>query len=119
VRHGRVVERTTGRAVATRVGRADRWWLRLRGLLGRDALAEGEGLWLVPCPSVHMLGMRLPLDVALLDRDGRVVATFEALPPGRRVASARGAYVALELGAGALRRAGIGPGTLLDWEDTT
>jgi hypothetical protein len=34
------------------------------------------------------------------------------------MASARGAHAALELGAGALRRAGIAPGTLLDWEDT-
>ena len=46
---------------------------RRRGLLGRDDL-EGA-LVLRPCRWVHTLGMRFPIDVAYLDRDGVVVKT--------------------------------------------
>jgi uncharacterized membrane protein (UPF0127 family) len=119
VRTGRVVERPSGRAIAHRVERADRWWHRLRGLLGRDRLDEGEGLLLVPCRAVHMMGMRLTLDVALLDRSGRIVAVFEELRPGRAVARHRDAHAALELPAGALRRAALAPGAMLVWEEST
>ena len=37
-------------------------------MLGRPAPRPGEGLLLTPCSSVHMYGMRFPLDVAFLDR---------------------------------------------------
>src|SRR3954454_22008295 len=59
---------------------ADTRATRRRGLLGSDSLAGA--LWLGPCSSVHCVGMRYPIDVALVDRRGRVrkVAT---LPPGR------------------------------------
>ena len=118
MRRGRIVERPGGRTIAHRVDRAERWWQRLRGLLGRDRLDEGEGLLLVPCRAVHMLGMRLTLDVALLDRTGRIVAVFEELRPGRAIASHRQAHAALELPAGTLRRAALGPGAMLAWEET-
>ena len=43
---------------------------RRKGLLGTDAV-EGA-LWITKCPSVHMMGMRYPIDVAVVDRDGVV-----------------------------------------------
>ena len=52
---------------------ADNFWRRLRGLLGRSGLEAGEGLVIRPCNSVHMLGMRFPLDVLYLDRAGTVL----------------------------------------------
>jgi len=56
---------------------------RLVGLLGTAAIAEGEGLWIVPCRGVHTLGMRYPIDVAFLDARGVVVGILEGLPPNR------------------------------------
>lgn len=46
---------------------------RRRGLLHRDDV-EGA-LVLRPCRWVHTIGMRFPIDVAYLDRDGVVVKT--------------------------------------------
>ena len=60
-----------GASLGTRVRMADRWWLRLRGLIGRPALTHGAGLLLAPCQGVHTLGMRSCLDVLFLDREGR------------------------------------------------
>ena len=51
---------------------------RGRGLLGTDRV-EGA-LWITRCPSVHMMGMRYPIDVAVVDRDG-VVLQVKTLRP--------------------------------------
>lgn len=101
--------------LAERVARADRWWKRLRGLLGAPPPQPGEGLLLTPCRAVHMLGMRVPLDVALVDREGRVVAVYSSLRPGARSAWHADARHALELPAGTLERSGTRAGDLLHW----
>lgn len=95
-----------GPVLGDRVGVADRWWPRFRGLLGRPSLGPGEGLLLEPCRAVHMLGMRFALDVAFLDRDGIVVAAYPNLRPGARTGWHRGAARALELPAGTLAASG-------------
>ena len=102
--------------LGTRIGLADRWWLRLRGLLGREALPAGEGLILRPCRAVHMRGMAFPLDVAFLDRSGAVVAAYHSIPPGARTRWHKAARDALELPAGTLTASGtaIGDTIVLD-----
>ncbi len=99
-----------GRLLGDRIGIADRWWLRLRGLLGRPGLPHGEGLLLDPCRAVHMLGMRFPIDVAFLDPGGAVVAVYHALAPGARTAWHRTASTAIELPAGTLQASETGVG---------
>jgi uncharacterized membrane protein (UPF0127 family) len=84
----------------------------MRGLLGRDSLAEGEGLLLKPCGSVHTLFMRFPIDVVFLDRELSVVAVRPKVRPWRTT-GARGAKVTLELAAGEAARLGIAPGMQL------
>jgi uncharacterized membrane protein (UPF0127 family) len=99
--------------LGTRVGHARRWYQRLRGLLGRDRLAPGEGMLLEPCRAVHMFGMRFPLDIAMLGVDGTVVAVYPALEPGERTRYHRDARSALELPAGTLAETGTVPGDRL------
>lgn len=110
-----VTNLTRGRCVAGQVWVADRWWLRLRGLLGRSPLHDGEGLMLQPCKAVHMLGMRYPIDVVFLDRQGGVVATYHRLEPGSRSHWHQQAAVALELRAGTLQATGTQTGDALQW----
>ena len=102
MRYLRAENPARGSVLGTRVVLADRWWLRLRGLLGRDDLKPGEGLLLRPCRAVHMSWMRFPVDVAFLDHRGGVVATYHALPPGSRTGWHGAARDALELPAGTL-----------------
>lgn len=101
-----------GRVLLDRCWIADRPWSRMRGLLGRSGLEQGEGLLLKPCGSVHTLFMRFPIDVVFLDRELSVLAARAAVPPWR-TAGARGAKVALELAAGEAARFGIEPGMRL------
>ncbi|MGY0069487.1 DUF192 domain-containing protein [Streptomyces sp. QTS137] len=53
---------------------------RTRGLLGRDSL-DGA-LLLSPANSIHTFRMRMPIDVAYLDRRLRVIAV-RTMAPGR------------------------------------
>jgi hypothetical protein len=69
---------------------------RLLGLALRRR-PPAHALLLPRCRSVHTFGMRFPLDLIWLDRDGRVLRVDEAVPPGR-VRSCRRAAAVLEAG---------------------
>lgn len=102
-------------SLGDRVEVADGFWTRLRGLLGRTGLEPGGGLLLTPCRGVHMLGMRFPLDVLLLDEGRRVVAAYRDLAPGKRTKLHGGARHALELPAGTIERTGTREGDEIAW----
>lgn len=90
---------------------ANRFWTRLRGLMGKDALAAGDAMLLMRCAAVHTFFMRFAIDVLYLDARGEVLKCVERLKPWRF--SACGVWRArhtLELPAGAIARGGIQPG---------
>ena len=107
-----VVNQTRGRELGGRVWLADRWWPRLRGLIGRR-LESGQGLVLAPCKGVHMYGMKQALDVAFVNRSGAVVAIYPELAPGRRTPFHKPACKAIELPPGTLAETGTQVGDVL------
>ncbi len=111
----RVVNTRAQQELGSRIRIADRWLPRLRGMLARPEPGPGEGLLLTPCASVHMYGMRFPLDVAFLDQGGTVIALYPSLPPGSRTRWHRNAAHALELPSGALAESGTRLGDVLVW----
>jgi len=113
----RVVNRTRGILLGDKVRTARTFLSRLVGLLGTAAIADGGGLWIVPCRSVHTLGMRYPIDVAFLDARGVVVGLLEGLPPNRVGRVVRDARGALELRSGILAATGTVPGDRLEFEE--
>ncbi len=108
----------SGALVGDRVKLADGPWSRIKGLAGRQALTEGEGLMLTPCQAVHMYGVRFPIDVVFLDESYTVVATYEGLEPGTRTHVYRDARHALKLPLGTLNKIGLGVGDRLQMERT-
>jgi uncharacterized membrane protein (UPF0127 family) len=116
VRHGRLF--VSGRATGVRVALAESARERLRGLLGRDALAEDEALLLDRCASVHTFGMRFPIDVLFVNRAGRVLAVHREVQAWRVLMHWRGART-LEMAAGAAARNRIGPGATVVLGDLT
>jgi uncharacterized membrane protein (UPF0127 family) len=85
---------------------------RRRGLLGTSGV-EGA-LWLTRCPSVHMVGMAYPIDVAVLDADGRVLRTATLRPPWGMTFWRWRARTTVEAPAGALAQWGVQVGSRLE-----
>ncbi|MEV0178124.1 DUF192 domain-containing protein [Streptomyces sp. NPDC050625] len=78
---GRLVVRGGGSAaVALPLELATSYRARTKGLLGRDSV-DGAML-LSPANGVHTFRMRIPIDVAYLDRDLTVIAV-RTMRPGR------------------------------------
>jgi uncharacterized membrane protein (UPF0127 family) len=102
----------TNEPVATEVEIAATRGARRRGLLGRDHLDEASAMLLAPCSSVHTVGMRFPIDVVFVDRQGYAVKVVRNLRPWRIALSTSGRAV-IEMAAGSLRWGQVVPGDRL------
>jgi uncharacterized membrane protein (UPF0127 family) len=90
---------TRGTILAAQLEKAHTAAARNKGLLGREGLSPGEGLWIAPCESVHTFLMRFPIDLIYLDRKLRVKKVRHSVPPWRMSACLT-AHSVLELPAG-------------------
>ena len=104
--------RADGTVVCERCSLADSPVARMKGLLGRDGLEQGEGLLLRPAASIHTFFMRFPIDAVFLDKSLVVVGIEDAIDPWR-TAKQRGAKSVLELPAGESSRRGLEVGDRL------
>ena len=86
---------------------ADNPITRIIGLLADKQLAEGDGLWIIPCPSIHSFGMRFIFDAIFLDKELRVVHLIHEMKPWRMSSLIiNKAHSVLELPAGMIRQSG-------------
>jgi len=109
----RIVDVTKATDLAERARVADRFFARAWGLMGREVLAPGEGLVIVPCRSVHMAFMRFALDIVFLDRRGDVCRVMNLRPWGFSPV-VRTARTVLELPEGTIARARVEVGDRID-----
>lgn len=109
----RNVER--GYVIATQVCIAGTSCARRKGLLGRQDIEEGAGLWIAPCEAIHTFGMKMRIDVLFLDAKFRILKIVEAMRP-RRIAICLAASSVLELDPGAIGRSGAQVGDRLKFE---
>ena len=115
-RVGRLINASRGgREVAGAVERADSFWRRGIGLLGCAGLPAGAALWIDPCSSIHMFGMRFALDVIFLDADLRVVKVVRDVRPWRMASGGAGAHSVVELATGWLPEDAVAVGDQLAW----
>lgn len=93
---------------------ADRGRKRRKGLLGREGLAAGEGMWIVPCESVHTFGMRFPIDLIYLDRKLRVKKVRSNVIPWR-LSACLSAHSVVELASGVIHKTQTRAGDQLEF----
>ncbi len=93
---------TTQTEIADRLMSATSVFSRMKGLLGKSSLKEGEGLFIKPCKGIHTFGMKFPIDVIVLDRNNLVIALNKNLPPNRLTRLYKRASAVIELPAGIL-----------------
>jgi uncharacterized membrane protein (UPF0127 family) len=108
-----LINETKGNVIAENIIIADKFWARMRGLMGKKELKYDEGLLLVPCNAVHMMFMRFPIDVLFLDKDFVVVKIIDKMRPWRTSPIVRGAYQVIELNAGTAKAKEIFAGDIM------
>lgn len=88
---------------------------RIAGLLKHTQLQVGEGLWIVPCESVHTFFMKFSLDLVYIDRKRVVCKTVSNLAPWR-TSMYLAAHSIVELPAGTIAASGTCKGDQLVFE---
>ena len=78
---------------------------RRTGLLKHERLEPGDGLWIVPCESVHTFFMKFPIDLVYLDKQRKVRKVRHAVPAWR-LSACLTAHSVLELPAGTVEAHG-------------
>jgi hypothetical protein len=66
---------------------ADLSLAKLKDRIASSTLKSGEGIWLAPFRGLPEWGIRVPLDLLYLDKDGRVIDVVESYPVFRANAS--------------------------------
>ena len=114
----RVSNLTRNTVLATSMEVANTDSKRRKGLLGRDGLASGSGLWLCPCEAVHTFWMRFPIDLVYLDRQNRIRKLTSDVRPWRLSACLR-AHSVIELPSGTIRATETQLGDILGFSDSS
>lgn len=114
----RVRNETRTTVLATGAEVADTGARRLAGLLGRERLDPGEGLWIRPCEAVHTFFMKFAIDLVYLDRHQKVRKVRHAVRPWR-LSACLIAHSVLELPAGSVGPTGTQPGDQICFDRLT
>jgi uncharacterized membrane protein (UPF0127 family) len=105
---------TTGKEMANRLTAAEKVFSRMKGLLGKNSLASGEGLLIRPCKGIHTFGMRFPIDALFLDKNNQVVATVNNLHPNKITRLYLNAESVIEFPSGTLEATSTKPGDRIE-----
>ncbi len=111
----RVRNLTKNTILADRADIANSSATRKKGLLKHTGLAEGEGLWIVPCEGVHSFFMRFAIDVVFIDKK-RVVTKVRSPMVKSRIALSIRAHSTIELPVGTIQKSRTAVGDQLELE---
>ena len=115
--HPRVTLTLDGHPLDADIALAAGFFARLRGLMFAPPLPARAGLLIVPCNSIHMLGMRARLEAVFLSKDFRVLKISRPLLPWLGLSACPGAAAVLEWTPGTAQAFGIREGEKLRWAE--
>jgi len=109
----KITNTRTGAVIAEKAKIAQNFRQRSIGLLNRKSLESGEALLIKPCNSIHTFFMRFPIDVAFLDKEGRVVSIVKNMAAWKLASCIFNGYMTLEMPIGSIERYEIEIGDLI------
>ena len=83
-----------------KVEKADTFFKRLIGLIGRKEINSETGLLIAPCNSIHMLFMRFSIDAIFIDKEFRIKKIVKNLKTWIGFAVCFNAWGVIEMNAG-------------------
>lgn len=101
-----LVNRRNGAMIAN-IQKADTFFKRFAGLLGRKELPAKTGLLITPCKQVHSLFMGFSFDIVFLTEEYRVAHLVPSMKPFKCSPLVRNAAHVLEVPEGTIQAADI------------
>lgn len=99
-----ILNTSNGQLLAEKAVLANKFYSRLKGLLGKKLMPEGEGLIIYPCTMVHSIGMKINIDVLFMSAKNEIVYIIEGMTPNHVSPHVKNASYVLELPAGQVAR---------------
>jgi len=93
---------TDGKTYPFKIFRADKFLTRLIGLLGTTKPDPSRGLYIIPCSGIHTFGMKYPIDILFLDKNGCVIKATPNLQANKVTKIIHSVKSILELPPGAI-----------------
>jgi uncharacterized membrane protein (UPF0127 family) len=93
---------------------ADSFLTRLVGLLRDRQLEPGDGLWIMPCNSIHSINMKFIFDAIFLDQNLKVIHLMPEMKPWRISPVVWEARSVLELPSGMISKSGTEMGDQIE-----
>lgn len=87
---------------------ADRFFYRLKGLMGKRKIEDGEGLLIRPCNSVHTFFMKFNLDIAFVDNNFMILYIYRDMTPNKLSQIYKKSKFVIEARAGSFSKLKIG-----------
>ncbi|MDD5196830.1 MAG: DUF192 domain-containing protein [Candidatus Omnitrophota bacterium] len=109
----KIINQTRSSVLADDTIIADTFFRRVRGLLGKNSLNQGQALILNPCNSIHTYFMRFPIDILFVDENNRVLQIITDLVPFRFSPLFFKSRLVIELPAGTIRSTATSQGDKL------
>jgi len=88
---------------------------KLRGLLGVQYLEEKQGIVLAKCKQVHTFGMKFPIDIVVLSREGTIIDFVGDLKANKISRYYKDAYYIIELVTNHLNKKLFKKGTIIEF----
>ncbi len=111
-----ILNQTRKTILAQKATLADTMASRFVGLLRHDFLAQGQGLIITQCNSIHMFFMKFSIDVIFIDRKKTVVGLVRGIKPFQISPYYWRSDCAIELPEGQIDRTKTVLGDKIFWE---
>ena len=112
-----VYNKSRNTLLASRPRRAEGFFERLLGLMGRKKFpCNSDALVFDNCNAIHCCFMRMEIDAVFIDREGRAVKCCHSLKPWRFAFGGTKGCAVIELPPGTLLKSGTVPGDELVWD---
>lgn len=89
---------------------------RFIGLMGKKEINDGQGVFLTPCNSIHMMFMKFPIDLIFVDRKNKIIHMTENIQPWKISRIVFMAQSVLELPVGTISKTMSEVGDILSIE---
>jgi len=109
-----VRNRTRGTFLATTLLNFNAHFRETLHFLNRSGIPDDCGVWITPCHAVYTVGIHQPVDIAFLDREGRIVKVLRNFPPNCYTDEVPYAIGVLELPSNCLAESGTRAGDVLE-----